>query len=401
MQRPRCFYYITHIDRLESILKEGILSRSQLNRTTRRNLFQIIQNRLGWDQKMRSIHDENIVQNRKHKTFKGRSLWDYANLYFQVRNPMLFRVIRQSDLGKDKIVVLQVNADILDGDNVGITDGNAASSKTQFFEDIPKGLKALALQQLNQTYWTNSDDAKRKIMAEVLVYDKIPKEKITGIYTANEDIANKVRKSMSIGALNVIPNPDMFFLPEYQESISSNITLAKGDMFFSHMQTFTISVNTVGVMGKGLASRTKYQFPDVYVYYQDLCRQKKLLMGRPALYKREEDLMKVLAEDVTSPITENGHRWFLLFPTKNHWKTNSPIDGIEQGLQHLLKHYKEWGITSIALPSLGCGLGGLNWKDVGPLMCKYLNQMDIKSCIYLPAEGEDIPQDQLNSKFLI
>ena len=350
---------------------------------------------------MRSIHNEDIVQKRKGKQFKNRSLWDYANLYFQVRNPMLYRVTNQLDLGIDKVVVLQVNADILDGDGVGITDGNAAASDTRFFEDIPTGLQTLTSQQLNQTYWTSSGDAKRKIMAEVLVYNQIPKEKITGIYTASEDIANKVRESIDIGALNVISDPNMFFLPKDPKKISSHITLAKGDMFFSQMQTFTISVNTVGVMGKGLASRTKYQFPDVYVHYQDLCRQKKLLMGQPVLYKREENLIKVLAEDVTSPITENGHRWFLLFPTKNHWRTSSPIDGIEQGLQHLLKYYKEWGITSIALPSLGCGLGGLKWKDVGPLMCKYLNQMEINSCIYLPAEGEGIPEDQLDPQFLL
>ena len=123
--------------------------------------------------------------------------------------------------------------------------------------------------------------------------------------------------SKLLGNRAVIPHPWMFFLPKVQEHISEKITLLKEDMFFSkNMQTFTISVNTVGIMGKGLASRTKYQFPDVYVLYQDLCRKKKLRMGVPYLYKRSEDFVRTLMEDVPSIVTENGHRWFLLFPTK-------------------------------------------------------------------------------------
>ena len=152
-------------------------------------------------------------------------------------------------------------------------------------------------------------------------------------------------------------------------------------------------------MGKGLASRAKYQFPDVYVKYQDLCRQKKLKMGTPVLYKREENFEKTLLEDKTSITTENGSRWFLLFPTKTHWKTSSPLEGIEQGLQWFKSNYQTLGIKSLALPSLGCGLGGLDWKQVGPLMCRYLNQMDIQnSFIYLPNE-KTIPREQLERQF--
>ena len=397
MKRPKCFYYITHRDRLKSILKEGILSRSQM--TKREGILQGIGQKIGFISKMRSIHDEDVIQIRKNKTFKGQSLWNYVNLYFQARNPMLYRVIRQHK--KADIIILQINSDIINNENMGVTDGNAASSETQFFEDVEEGLKMLSSEQIGRTYWTDSDDAKRKIMAELLISDHIPKEKIMGIYVANEEIANDVRRSMDIGALNVISNPDMFFLPKYQQRISEHIILARGDMFFSQMQTFTISVNTVGVMGKGLASRAKYQFPDVYVHYQDICREKKLQMGKPVLYKREGNLVQALSEETKSLITENGHRWFLLFPTKNHWKTNSPVDGIENGLRYLLENYQSWQIKSIALPSLGCGLGGLDWKDVGPLMCKYLHQMEIQSYIYLPAEGRDIPTEQLESQFLL
>ena len=98
--------------------------------------------------------------------------------------------------------------------------------------------------------------------------------------------------------------------------------------------------------------------------------------------------------------TENGSRWFLLFPTKNHWRENSLFKGIERGLQYLLDNYKKLDIKSIAMPSLGCGLGGLDWKDVGPLMCQYLKQMNIESHIYLPIE-QRIPEEQLEPQFLL
>ena len=390
MNIPRYFYYITHIDNLKSILKNGILSRSQIKDENS------IWVKLKLAKGIKSIHAEDIVQIRRNKKFNGRSLWEYANLYFQVRNPMLYRVIREFEA--KNIVVLQINSDVIRGHDIGITDGNAASSETQFFENINEGLNALDSKQFKKEYWNESD--KRKLMAELLVYDRISSDKIIGIYVADEGVAKTVRQSMTIGGLNIIPNSDMFFLPEDQKPISNYITLVKGDMFFSKMQTFTISVNTVGIMGKGLASRAKYQFPDVYVHYQDLCRQRKLGMGVPFLYKREENFERVLSEDTQSFVTENGSRWFLLFPTKNHWKENSPIEGIEKGLQWLLSNYKDLKIESIALPSLGCGLGGLDWKDVGPLMCKYLAQMDIQSCIYLPIEKQ-IPPEQLNPQFLL
>ena len=321
---------------------------------------------------------------------------------------MLFSVIKT--FGEENIIILQINSDILEIQGAGITNGNAASQNTNFFESVEEGLKNLNPDQFKKEYWSDADDSKRTIMAEALIPDQIPASKIIGIFTANQAVVDQIRKN-NTPALNLIQNPKMFFLPEYQNQISSSIILKKGDMFFSQMHTFTISVNTVGVMGKGLASRAKYQFPDVYVHYQDLCRHRKLKMGVPYLYKRGENFINSLMDDPSYPIikkensseniTQNGHRWFLLFPTKNHWRDKSPMSGIEQGLKWLVENYKNLEINSIALPALGCGLGGLSWKDVGPLMCRYLNKIqDMKSSIYLPLE-QDIPTEQLQSDFLL
>ena len=384
MQRPKCFYYITHRNNLKSILKSGILSRSHI----KDRFFSFFTS-------VTSIHAQDVAK-RKEKLFKEKSLWNYVNVYFQARNPMLYRVITKFQV--QNIVVLEINPNIIEGKNVGVTDGNAASDYTQFFDNTQKGLNALDARQFQKDYW-NQDD-KRPLMAELLVYDSVPKEKITAIYTADKRVADDIRKEIGIGPLNIIPNPKMFFLPEYRNRITEKLTLAKGDMFFSQLQTFTVSVNTVGVMGKGLASRAKYQFPDVYVKYQDVCRQKKLSMGTPFLYKREVNFTNMLCEDTNTVVTENGSRWFLLFPTKNHWKTNSPIGGIEKGLQWLTENYKKMEMQSLAVPALGCGLGGLDWKDIGPLMCRYLDKMDIQSCIYLPIDKE-IPSEQLQKNFLL
>lgn len=414
MKRPKHLYYITHRDNLKSILKNGILSHSCINKkwwTLKKLILKKI-----------TIYDAGLVKKRKEKKINNHSLWEYANVYFQARNPMLYRVVKE--FGAENIVVLELNSDIINTPSAVITNGNAVSASTQIFEDIEQGLNSLSPEQFEKEYWNEADGSKRKIMAEVLIYNHIPKEKIIGVYTANAEVADQIRKDI-IGALNIMLNPKMFFLPDYTKvifpyevsnntaihEVSNNtairsqesqsiITLKEGDMFFSKMHTFTISVNTVGIMGKGLASRSKNQFPDVYKEYQDICRQKKLKMGIPYLYKREMDFIKELMEDVpSSTVTENGQRWFLLFPTKNHWREKSPIDGIEKGLQWLLDNYKSQGITSLALPALGCGLGGLNWKHIGPLMCKYLSKMEIQSCIYLPLETQ-IPEEQKNPEFL-
>ena len=92
--------------------------------------------------------------------------------------------------------------------------------------------------------------------------------------------------------------------------------------------------------------------------------------------------------------------WFLLFPTKDHWKQPSRIEYIESGMKWLVENQRALGIRSLALPALGCGLGGLAWSVVGPMLCSYANQMEIPVCVYLPNEL-DIPQAELQPEFLL
>ncbi len=151
---------------------------------------------------------------------------------------------------------------------------------------------------INKEWWSDIDGSKRKIMAECLVPDVVPPEFIQATYVSSYAAAEEVKTKLHPFIVNppLIPEPNMFFQPHYR-AIFSHLFIVEGDMFFSNMQTLTVSVNCVGIMGKGLASRAKYQFPDVYVFYQDLCKKHILKMGKPYLYKRETSLDYQLADE--------------------------------------------------------------------------------------------------------
>ena len=229
-------------------------------------------------------------------------------------------------------------------------------------------------------------------MAECLVPERIAPELIHTVFVADQDTRKRVEGLVGASKIPVVPEPNIFFQPVFSARIGSNISLIEGDMFFSAMQTLTVSVNLQGIMGKGLASRAKYQFPDVYVYYQDACRSKRLTATRPCLYKREASLDDELA-DLTTPLTTpNAVRWFLLFATKRKWREDSRLEDIEGGLAWFRNNFQAEGVRSIALPALGCGLGGLDWAEVGPLMCRHLHGIEIDVAIYLPRERSIDPK---------
>lgn len=378
MRKPeiKSLFYITHIDNLPLILSRGILSHATIEK-------------MGVS--FTPIYDGDIVSRRKGKvTPDQRSLWEYANLYFQPRNPMMYRVIHEKD--KHDIAVVGVSPDVLGAKDVLVTDGNAANEPTQFFP-VPEGLTVLQQQWkiIQGDWWNDLDGSKRKIMAESLIPGRIKPDAIHSIFVVDHSTMDRVTGIIGPLRVPVIPEPRMFFQSSFRRRIGGNISLNDGDMFFSNMQTLTVSVNLQGIMGKGLASRAKYQFPDVYVFYQDACRAKRIKAGRPWLYKREASMDQELA-DLSLPLhTQNAVKWFLLFATKRKWRENSRLDDIEEGLKWVKDNYQREGIRSLAMPALGCGLGNLGWAEVGPLMCRYLHTMGIPVSIYLPREHKIEP----------
>lgn len=387
MQIPdiRALYYITHIDNLPSIFEHGIFSH---DRVEAENLS------------YKSISDAGILRHRSNKPpMDGKNLWDFANLYFQPRNAMMYRIVNQRNL--EDIAVVSIDKTVLDEQGVFLTDGNAASTQTQFYR-VPEGLKTLRKQWqiIQEKWWNDVDGSKRKMMAECLIPNYVKPEYIQTVYVAKNETQNVVQQIVGNRNFLVIAEPDMFFQPNRQVEIGSNLSIIEGDMFFSRLQTLTISVNLQGIMGKGLASRAKYQFPDVYVAYQDACRSKRVTAIKPYLYKREGSFDEELAYDFTSLSTPNAMKWFLLFATKRRWRENSRFEDIEGGLDWVRRNFQQQGIQSLAMPALGCGLGGLDWKDIGPLMCKSLHRIGIPVEIYLPRE-RSIPQEHLSEAYLL
>jgi hypothetical protein len=249
-------------------------------------------------------------------------------------------------------------------------------------------------------YWRPDDGSKRKIMAECLVPDEVTPDHIHSIFVPDQDTKTRADGMVARCKVPIIPEPKMFFHPLSSTRVGPNISLINGDMFFSNMHTLTVSVNLQGIMGKGLASRAKYQFPDVYVVYQDACRAKRITATKPFLYKREASLDEDLA-DLSTPLdTPNAVKWFLLFATKRKWRDNSRIEDIQAGLEWFRDNIAPDGVRSIAMPALGCGLGGLEWSQVGPIMCRSLHGLGIPVAIYLPRE-QDIDPAYLKESYLL
>ena len=134
-----------------------------------------------------------------------------------------------------------------------------------------------------------------------------------------------------------------------------------GDIFKTGDQTITCPVNTVGVMGAGLALAMRLKIPGLFEFYRDLCFRKELVVGKSQVY----------------PIP-NSDKQILLFPTKQHWSRPSKLEWIEDGLVHLRDNWESLGITSLSLPPIGCGYGQLDYtKCVKPLVYKHLGEIEL------------------------
>lgn len=152
------------------------------------------------------------------------------------------------------------------------------------------------------------------------------------------------------------------------------ITYVRTNIFESNAQVLVNTVNTVGVMGKGLAKEFKRLYPDMFKTYQKFCEEGLLSIGKLQLYK-------------------TPNKWILNFPTKANWRYPSKLEYIEAGLKKFVANYERIGIKSIAFPMLGCGNGGLSWEDeVKPLMEEYLSDLPIDVYIHIAKQDAYKPE---------
>ncbi len=159
------------------------------------------------------------------------------------------------------------------------------------------------------------------------------------------------------------------------------ITYVTGDLFHSPAQVLVNTVNTVGVMGKGIALEFKRIYPDMFRSYQRLCEHNMFHVGQLWLWK--------------SP-----NKWVLNFPTKKHWRSPSRPEYIEAGLKKFQQAYNDLSIHSIAFPALGCGNGELDFDtQVRPLMEQYLKDLPIDIFIYADRNDPYQPEHTEPKKF--
>ena len=135
------------------------------------------------------------------------------------------------------------------------------------------------------------------------------------------------------------------------------IHFTRGDIFAQPVDAIVNPVNCVGVMGRGLALQFKRRHPDAFPAYRRACAERRVRPGRVFMFDTGCD----------------RPRWIVHFPTKRHWRDRSTIGDIEAGLRDLAAALERHGIRSIAIPPLGCGLGGLDWRAVRPLVAACLD----------------------------
>lgn len=149
------------------------------------------------------------------------------------------------------------------------------------------------------------------------------------------------------------------------------ITFRQGNLLEAPAEALVNTVNTVGVMGKGIALMFKEAFPENYRAYEEACKRKEVRIGR--MFVVENAALR-------------GPRWLINFPTKKHWRQPSKLEWIREGLEDLRRVVEEKSIKSIALPPLGCGNGGLNWIDVRAEIERSLGSLEsVEIAVFEPA----------------
>lgn len=151
------------------------------------------------------------------------------------------------------------------------------------------------------------------------------------------------------------------------------IEYIEGNIFNSPAQVIVNTVNTIGVMGKGIALSFKKRYPGMFEVYKKACDKHQLTIGKLMLYYAPD-------------------HWILLFPTKENWRNPSKIEYLEAGLSKFVATYTEKRITSIAFPKLGCGNGELPWTEVKPVMERYLKSLPIPVYIYIGINHIETPE---------
>jgi len=144
----------------------------------------------------------------------------------------------------------------------------------------------------------------------------------------------------------------------------------RGNLLEARVEALVNTVNTVGVMGKGIALMFKQRFPENFKAYEAACKAGEVEVGKMF---------------VTLGVELDGPRWIINFPTKKQWRNPTKLEWVRSGLTALKDVIREKHIKSVALPPLGCGNGGLDWEVVRPIVEDALRDLEgIEVVVYEP-----------------
>src|SRR5258708_28155490 len=144
-----------------------------------------------------------------------------------------------------------------------------------------------------------------------------------------------------------------------------------GDIFQVDAEALVNTVNCVGIMGRGIALQFKNVYPENFKAYEAACRRGEVQPGRMFVFETRQ---------LTNP------KYIINFPTKRHWRGKSRMEDIDAGLRALVSEIEKRRIRSIAVPPLGCGLGGLNWSEVRPKIVNALEKLpDVRVVLFEPS----------------
>lgn len=337
----------------------------------------------------KTIHDTGVQANRHNKPVPcgpGGTLHDYVPFYFGPLSVMLLqlktgRVSGYNDGQEPLVYVVAYAQDIVaSGCGYVFTDGHSLARITEFFSDLCH-LDRVDWSMVNQRYWKDtvddSDRQRRKqaeflvhrccdwsLVREVAVATEAMKVRVGGVFASCRRASAERLLSDPSGTSDAVPRRPMI------ELTTGNLLLADADALVN-------TVNCVGFMGKGIALQFKQAFPDNFKVYERACRANEVQPGR---------MLVVPTNQLVGP------KYIINFPTKRHWRGKSLMDDIEVGLRALVDETRRLGLRSIAVPPLGCGNGGLDWRVVKPKIEQAFSVLpDLRVLLFEPG-GTPLPE---------
>jgi O-acetyl-ADP-ribose deacetylase (regulator of RNase III) len=202
---------------------------------------------------------------------------------------------------------------------------------------------------------------KEKYQAEALIYKYLPVNGLAGLVSYSDEVKLSIDQAEK--------TRDDRQGRQEARLVLLMIELTTGNLLDADVEALVNTVNTVGVMGKGVALMFKEAFPENFKAYEAACKRKEVRVGRMFVTERGQFI---------------GPKFIINFPTKQHWRNPAKIEWIEAGLEDLKRVIIENDIHSIAIPPLGSGNGGLIWSEVRKKIEAAFTALPVRVVVYEP-----------------